>query len=452
MSNTNPDASVMNDFIESILATPLDSRSKGMPATDRQIPLGDVGTKGWNVLRGDMMLPLLTVNQTRMHKNLALMREYADHHNVSLAPHGKSTVCPQLYLEQIGMGGCWGITAATIQQAAVVAATGITNVIIANQVVSRANVEQFVDLKKKYPAAAIYSLVDSPETVRQLAEFGRTRLSGAKFQVLAEVGYVGGRTGARTFESAKAVIDEIGHQSDVIELCGVECYEGTINLADPDETIAEVDRFLDFAVSVLAYCKNSGLLRKDGEVLLTAGGSAYFDRVVSKFTAAHSGPNARIVLRGGSYLTYDHGFYEKKLLQLDERGGLDGPRGHIRASTEFLPALQIWAAVQSLQDPGMAILAMGIRDLPYDLGYPRPLRQYRNGKEIRNLEADGAPYKIINSNDQHCYMQYPAGTDIAVGDVLACGISHPCTAFDKWDVFYMIDDDHNVIGALKTFF
>jgi D-serine dehydratase len=430
---------------------PLSSQSKGIPKSAGTVRLGDVGKQGWNVLRGDMMLPLLTVRASKMKTNLRTMRDYAAYHGVHLAPHGKSTVCPQIYLEQMSEGGCWGITAATVQQTAVVAATGIPNIIIANQVVSRANIEQLAELKIQYPDTAIYSLVDSQAAVAQLATFGRAKLGGRKFQVLLEVGYVGGRTGVRTLEAAKLVIEAVKANADMLELCGVECYEGTINLPDADETIRAVDRFLDFAIAALAQCKAAGVLRK-GEFLLTAGGSAYFDRVVDKFTDAHSGSGSRIVLRGGSYLTYDHGFYEIKLQQLDKRGGLKGPNGHLNAAREFRPALELWAMVQSLQDPGVAILTMGIRDLPYDLGYPRPLRQYRDGKQIADLEAKGLPFKITGSNDQHCYMSYPAGAEIAVGDVVSCGISHPCTAFDKWDVLYSIDDDNNVLAALKTFF
>jgi D-serine dehydratase len=440
----------VTDFVQSILDMPLESTSKGIPMTAGPIRLADVGKRGWNVPRGDMMFPLLTIRRDRMMNNLRVMRDYAAHHRVSLAPHGKTTVCPQLYLDQMQEGGCWGITAATVQQTAVVAATGIKNIVIANQVVSKGNVEQLAALKLRYPDAAIYSLVDSEETVAQLAKFGKTKLGGGKFQVLLEVGYAGGRTGARGMDAATAVMKAVQQHADAVELCGVECYEGVISRPTPDEVIRSVDELLDFAVAVLGRCRDAKALRPKGDILLTAGGSAYFDRVVDRFTKA--APDARIVLRGGCYLTYDHGGYETKLQQMDARGGLEGPHGHISASKAFLPALELWAAVQSLQDLGTAILTMGIRDLPFDSGYPRPLRHYRDGKVLTDLEAKGLPFTITKSNDQHCYMTYPAGTDIRVGDVVACGISHPCTAFDKWDVLYLLDEQSNVVAALKTFF
>ena len=61
-------------------------------------------------------------------------------------------------------------------------------------------------------------------------------------------------------------------------------------------------------------------------------------------------------------------------------------------------------------------------------------------------------YPVVNSNDQHGYLRYPAGADFWVGHLFALVISHRCTAFDKWDVLYPVDEMFNVIGAAKTFF
>jgi D-serine dehydratase len=47
---------------------------------------------------------------------------------------------------------------------------------------------------------------------------------------------------------------------------------------------------------------------------------------------------------------------------------------------------------------------------------------------------------------------FPDSVDLRVGDMLACDISHPCTAFDKWDVIPVVGDDYNVVDAYKTFF
>ncbi|MGH6953908.1 MAG: hypothetical protein ACREGL_06985, partial [Alphaproteobacteria bacterium] len=449
----------MNSFLQSILDLPLDAKTKGIPLAEGTVRLGDVGGRGWNVLKGDMMFPLLTLREAAMHDNLRLMRGFAERNGAVLAPHGKTMMCPQIYQDILGEGGAWGLTAATVQQAVVVAASGARRIVIANEVVGRANIEQLAELKRLYPAVRFYSLVDSPETVAMLERHGLPRLGAGglparsrsgfapafaepasagegrsaeagRFHVLLEVGHVGGRTGARTVERAMAVVEAVRQSRGALQLSGVECFEGTIAKASVDETVAAIDSFLDFAVEVFTRARAAGAFEGCDEVLLSAGGSAYFDRVAARFGRARQAPNERVVLRGGCYVTFDHGAYLQKLREIDARGGLEGASGHIRASTAFKGALELWAMVESRPEPGLAIMTMGVRDLPHDSGFPVPLRQYRDGALSASLFEREPRFRILRSNDQHCYLEVPDGADVRVGDVFAFGVSHPCTAFD----------------------
>lgn len=443
----------MTALIQTIEDMPLDAKTKGIPLVGQTVRLGDIGKMGWNVLRGDMMLPLLVLHDERLRNNMTIMRDYAAHHKVSLAPHGKSTFCPQLYVEQIGTGGCWGITAATVQQASLVAEAGVEKIIIANEVVGKANVRQLLALKRAFPDVFIVSLVDSLETIEELRRHGACELTpDERFQVMIEVGIEGGRAGARTFEQATKLVDVLMAHSEVFEFCGIECYEGLVARDTYEATMRDVDRLLDLTVDVLhdAYAKDAFAGR--GEIILTAGGSAYYDRVIDRFKRARNIHGLRIVLRGGSCLTYDHGFYHGHLRNMDKRNGFETADGVRSAVEAFTPALEIFCAVVSLQDRNVAVLNMGIRDLPYDLGLPVPLRQYRDGEPVKGLMGPQPDYTIVKSNDQHCYLALPGGADIRVGDMIACGISHPCTAFDKWKVVYRVDGEMTVTGAVHTFF
>ena len=49
-------------------------------------------------------------------------------------------------------------------------------------------------------------------------------------------------------------------------------------------------------------------------------------------------------------------------------------------------------------------------------------------------------------------MTVPASAPFRVGDMVACGISHPCTTFDKWRLLFIVDDDYTVTSAIRTFF
>ena len=102
---------------------------------------------------------------------------------------------------------------------------------------------------------------------------------------------------------------------------------------------------------------------------------------------------------------------------------------------------------------------MGKRDASYDIDLPRALVRHRPGTAAP-LALNG--WHIEKMNDQHAYLRLPEGADMRVGDVglgdlrvgdlVGCGISHPCTTFDKWSVLLLVDDDYNVQRAINTLF
>ncbi len=444
---------MITPFIRSILDTALDGTVKGIPIATGSVRLGDVGTMGWNALRGDMVFPILILHDSHLRNNLELIRDFAAQNCVSIAPHGKSSLCPQLYLQHVEMGDAWGMSAATTQQAAVIAASGIPNILIANQVVGRAAVAQLAGIISSYADCNVCSLVDSAASLDELRRFGSALLrQGNRFRVLIEIGVPGGRAGVRRFEDAVRLVDLISSQRDVFELVGVECYEGAVSGGTPEETIREVDRLLDLTVDVLLHARAEGAFSDRTELILTAGGSTYPDRAVAKLRRAGDIGGLRIVLRGGSSLISDHGVYRSHLELMDKRGGLVIGSTSRSAVTAFKPVLELLAIVLSVQEDDVAIVNMGMRDMPHDQGYPVPLRLYRDGALMRTIAECDSSWRILRSHDQHCFLAHPSGTDVAVGDVIAFGISHPCTAFDKWRVLYRVDDEFNVTGALKTFF
>jgi D-serine dehydratase len=120
------------------------------------------------------------------------------------------------------------------------------------------------------------------------------------------------------------------------------------------------------------------------------------------------------------------------------------------AGERLRPALEVWSMVQSRPEPNLAILTMGKRDASYDIDLPIPLFTHRPGPGKVSALPPGC--SIVKMNDQHAYLQLPAGCELAVGDLVGCGISHPCTTFDKWPLLLAVDDDYNVGFAVNTFF
>lgn len=416
----------------------VDGRTKGMPPGLPPTPLGRLAAQGWNVLRDDLPLPLAVLKEPALAGNGAWMRRFLARTGALLAPHGKTTMAPQLFARQLE-DGCWGITVATAQQLAVCRRLGFPRVLLANQLVGRPEIDFVCAELARDPAFDFYCLVDSVEGVRRLAE----RKPARPLQVLLELGYPGGRTGARTREAALAVAREARMAG--LALRGVEGFEGLLEAPSAAEQDARVADFLDEIAATARACAGEGLFAP-GPVLLSAGGSAFYDLVVDRFRRAEIGAATEVVLRSGCYLSHDSGMYRRFFGRLRERAPW---AGEIEGGLE--PALELWAAVQSRPEPGKAIVTLGKRDAGADADLPVAESWFRPG--LHEAPQPAPPgLRTLGLNDQHLHLALPGDSPLAVGDRLAFGPSHPCTTFDKWQVIPVVDARYDVIDAVRTFF
>jgi D-serine deaminase-like pyridoxal phosphate-dependent protein len=344
-------------------------------------------------------LPVLVLRDSAVEHNLGLMARWCAERGLSLAPHGKTTMAPALIRRQLD-AGAWAMTAATVPQLAVMRAAGARRVILANQLVGAPEIAWFERERRGIEA---FCLVDSVAGVAALA----ARVE-APLPVLIELG--GPRAGCRTVEAALAVADAV---APPLVLAGVEGFEGTL----PE---GEVDGYVARLRSLVETLDARGAFAGVDEIVATAGGSAFFDHVFEGLRFDGLSRPVRVVLRSGCYLTHDDGLYAEAT-----------PLPSLRA------ALELWARVLSCPEPGLAIAGFGKRDAPYDLGLP--VVRSHPGVSVTAL------------NDQHAYLADPDGV-LAVGDTVVCGISHPCTAFDKWPLIAVVDDDDVVTGAVRTHF
>ena len=181
------------------------------------------------------------------------------------------------------------------------------------------------------------------------------------------------------------------------------------------------------------------------EVLLSAGGSAVFDLVIPMLKTQVKSRPVQGVLRSGCYVTHDHWNYARYLKLVEAREGL---------SASLQPALEVWAKVQSVPEPGLAILSAGRRDLSFDQCMPMPVRWAARGQSGEGaMQATPESWKVKALSDQHAHMVFDAdGVWPQVGDRVALGISHPCTTFDKWRWMAVIEDDGRISGAISTHF
>lgn len=415
----------------------LDPTFKGYPFTAPPLAPAALAAQGWHLLADDLPLPLAVIRQSALRHNLGWMQRHVTEAGVELAPHGKTTMSPELFAEQL-RAGAWGITFASVWQLAQGVAAGVPRALIANQVTQAADLRELARLRAAHPGLRAPFLVDAPEQVALVEALHLPE----PLDVLLELGLDGGRTGCRTHEQALALAQRI-HASPALRLVGLSTYEGLWASGDDEKDTALVTVLMDRVEALAQACDAAGGFDTD-EVLITAGGSAVFDLVSRRLRPALTRP-VRGLLRSGCYLTHDDGFYRRLVQRVDQRLGCDG--AGLRA------ALEVWAVVQSVPEPGLALLGVGKRDASADMGLPVP--RWRSPAGSRQVQAVPDGWHLSAMNDQHAYLRFSPETDAVapqIGERIGLGISHPCTTFDKWRWMPLVDDGYAVIGAITTRF
>jgi D-serine deaminase-like pyridoxal phosphate-dependent protein len=434
---------VLPDRMRSALA---DLTERPVAVTDRgfgRLAAAKPVSAGWlarnrpPLFGGDLVLPLMVLRESALHSNITGMAEYCDRAGVLLAPHGKTTMAPQLYARQL-RAGAWGICAATVQQAQVYRAFGIPRIFIANEVTDIAGIQWLAAELAADDGFDCYCFVDSVPGVTLLDEALRPGLDGTgrQLQVLVELGFPGGRAGSRTVEEAEDVA-KAAAAAPTLRLAGAAGYEGAIGHDGSDATLTAI---AEFCRDLRRLGARLPALTGSADYLLSAGGSAFFDIVVRELTAPGDG-TPQVLLRSGAYVSHDHGFYQR--LAPSSENGRPGP--------VLRPAFELWAPVLSRPEPGLAIVLAGRHDVAFDQDMPVPLRSWPAGQPAAD-DGGAAGMQVSTLDDQHAYVRVPAESALAPGDLLCFGISHPCTNFDKWRVIPVVDDGYRVIDAIHTFF
>jgi D-serine dehydratase len=419
----------------------LNATYKGFPGHLAPIDLKAVGAQQWHVLKGDLPFPLAVIRQSALLHNLQWMQNFCNERDLDIAPHGKTTMSPELYHLQLD-AGAWGISFATVFQASMGARHGVKRIIIANQVYQAPDLDALAGLLSSYPDLRVYFLIDSAAQLEAITQWRMHSPSKADFTVLIELGIEGQRTGCRDHAQALDLARSIKATAH-LQLCGIETYEGALATCNHAHDETHVAALMARVQQLAMACEAEDLFEHD-EVMLTAGGSAIFD-LVAKNLKPHLKRPARGILRSGCYLTHDHVQYRKMLQCVGER---------LNLRETLKPALEVIASVQSCPEPGLALLTMGKRDVSYDLDLPVALWRATLG----DAQTRGVPahWQLTALNDQHAYLRYDASALLneqpQLGQLVGCGISHPCTTFDKWRWMPVIDDQFKVVSAISVNF
>lgn len=419
-------------LLDGLGAERLTARDKGIPERAIGMTVAEFLATGPRL--SEFWTPLVALDDAAMTANLTLMAEWTSARGLSLMPHGKTTMAPALWQRQLD-AGCPGITLANMDQVRAARTFGLEEIMLANAVIDRRSLH-WLSAELADDEFRFVSWVDSVATVERMQEILREVGVPRRVDVCVELGAPGGRTGARTTDEAIEIARMVA-ASDVLRLAGVAGYEGSLGHDRSPEALAAVREYLEQQLALHAAITD--LYDDEGDVFVTAGGSAYFDLVAEVYAPAIAADSrTRFTLRSGAYIVHDDGFY-RGISPLD---GGRSTEGRLQAG------MHGFARVVSRPEPALALIDGGKRDLPYDEGLPEPQAL------AADLDAPWRPLSggvISSMNDQHSYLR---DVEVQIGDVVRLGLSHPCTAFDKWHFLPVVasQDDDRVVALVRTFF
>ncbi|MEU8708557.1 alanine racemase [Streptomyces sp. NPDC048565] len=434
---TQPVTPSVTQPVAALAGERVDHRFKALPPDAEGLTVGALAAERRNLFTGGFTTPVLALSAESVEANLALLETYAERHGLAFAPHGKTSMSPQLFARQLEHGA-WGITAAVPHQARVYRAYGIPRIFLANELVDTVALRRLAAELDADPGFTFACYVDSVRGVELMDEALRAAGAVRPVDVVVELGAGdGARTGARTEADCAAVADAVAATS-TLRLVGVAGYEGEVPDASPERVREWLRRLVALAADFDAAGRFTSLA--DGEeILISAGGSAWFDAVADVFAQvpALSRPVLKL-LRSGAYVSHDDGHYRHIT-----------PFNRIPDEGALQPAFRLWAQVVSRPTPEQAFVNAGKRDAAYDLDLPEA-QVVRSARDGSVRPATGIT--VSGLSDQHGWVRTEAGAQLEVGDWIGMGLSHPCTSFDKWQLIPLVEADGTVTDYLRTFF
>jgi D-serine deaminase-like pyridoxal phosphate-dependent protein len=403
----------------------LDWRFKAIPAAAHGLTAAEFSRARTRL--EDFGTPLLTLDSGAIEHNVAAMARWTASAGLHLAPHGKTTMAPELWRRQLE-AGAWGITLATLPQLRVGRAFGVRRLLMAGTLLDPAGLAWISAELDRDPGFEFLSWVDSMRSVELMDSALRACGAHRPVDVCVELGGPHGRTGVRDLDEAVR-IGEAVRRAPTLRLAGVAGYEGALAHDASESGLAAVETYLSRMAAL-----HERLPYELAQPVVTAGGSAYFDQVADVLGGLSG---CQVVVRSGAYIIHDDGFY--RAISPFARSGGGRP---------LRSAMHGWARVVSQPEAALALLDAGKRDLSFDEGLPEP----------QSVRGKGALQggRVTALNDQHAFLR---DAEVEIGDVVRLGLSHPCTVLDKWTLIPVVDDADDadadrpvVVDLIRTWF
>ena len=423
--------------LDEVLSEPIDWRLKAWPPSAKTVSVAKAPDQKWNVLDGDFNLPVLVLKQSALQHNIALMASYCAKNHLSLAPHVKTPVAPQIVRLQLE-AGAWGVTVANFHELRLLRHLGVRLILMANELLEPGPLAWVAREMARDPSFEFFCLVDSERGI----ELMETHLAAAGFKgkvsVMVEMGVAGGRCGCRTVDEALQVAERV-IRSPCLQLAGVEAYEGMVQAQTTDGKLPLVDALMHELRRFVERLDQAGRLAGLPEFLVTAGGSLFVDRVAELLGGEWNlSVPVRVVARCGAYVAHD----------MADNEDASPLAGRSVGGDHLQQALELWAVVLSRPETDLAVVGFGKRDVAHDRGWPKAFAVRSSGAWRSTGEAE---LSVLSLNDQHARVKVDSRSTLGVGDQVGFHISHPCTTFDNWRLVPNVDDAYNVVEAVRCY-
>lgn len=325
--------------------------------------------------------PALVVDLDAANRNLQRMTEFAAKHRVRLRPHAKmhkSVAFAQMQLQAGAVGFC----TQTVAEAEALAAGGIDDVFISNEVVSATKLHRVAALAHRLKARGgqLAIAVDSALGVARLAQ--AMQLTNAAIDVFVEVDIGQGRCGVAPGAPAVELVRELVARAPRLRYAGLQAYHGAAqHLRGADERRTAIAQAADRLRDTLNHLTEADL----APPLVTGAGTGTF--------AYEAGSGLWGELQAGSFLFMDADYLRN---QRDA------------AQPAFEPALFVKSQVISLAE-GHAVCDAGHKAHAIDSGLPT----------VHALPGQ-PPLTVGNGGDEHALL-YPQGQDDGLPHLPALG-------------------------------
>jgi D-serine deaminase-like pyridoxal phosphate-dependent protein len=343
--------------------------------------------------RDEVPTPALLLDLPKVRMNIAEMASRMAPLPAALRPHAKIHKNPGLGKMQVAAGAI-GLTTATAWEASAMVDAGLTNILVANQVVGPTKVAELARI------AALAQVIVAVESVYNANELSEAAVSaGSRIDVLVEIDVGLHRAGVRSVEEALALGAHISKLPG-LRLQGVLGYEGHCML-EPSRTVrVEKTLVANAALIVLADAfDRKGL----DTTIVAAGGFGTWDI---------TGANARITeIHAGSYIFND--------------------AFHRNLMPGFEVALTVVATVTS-RNGDSAVVDCGRKSIGIDRAVPELLGDF--GK----VKFDHGEFAI---HEEHVVLTLNDGSGLAVGDRVEFLPGYSPTTVNLYDIYYVVEDD-----------